>query len=135
MRRYRVIAVLGAALVLAGCGGSAEPGDSQPSKLAGPAEFARAVKEPARVTINVHVPNEGSIAGTDLWIPFDGIATRGGELPAPGTPLALYCRSGRMSAVAARTLAGLGYTDVVELEGGMEAWVASGRKLQPSASP
>ncbi|WP_104131256.1 rhodanese-like domain-containing protein [Cryobacterium sp. M91] len=51
------------------------------------------------------------------------------------TPLVIYCRTGRMSAVAATTLAELGYKDVVELDGGMDAWVTSGRTLlsQPPA--
>ena len=38
-----------------------------------------------------------------------------------------------MSAVAVGTLRDLGYTDVVELRGGMDAWVADGRELLPPA--
>jgi len=34
-----------------------------------------------------------------------------------------------MSDIAARTLVGLGYTDVWDLAGGMDAWVAAGRQL------
>ena len=34
-----------------------------------------------------------------------------------------------MSAEAVQTLRDLGYTDVVELRGGMEAWTADGRDL------
>ena len=34
-----------------------------------------------------------------------------------------------MSAVAAQALIELGYTDVVELDGGMHAWEASGRSV------
>jgi rhodanese-related sulfurtransferase len=116
------------ALLLAGCGGSGESSGSGP-RLAGPDEFAAAVAEPGRVTINVHVPDEGSIAGTDLSIPFDRIAARKSVLPGTSTPLAVYCRSGHMSAIAVRTLARLGYRDVVELEGGMVAWEAAGKKL------
>jgi len=89
------------------------------------------MEEPGRVTVNVHVPDEGSISGTDLWIPFDEVAARKSELPDPATPLAVYCRSGRMSAIAAETLAGLGFADVVELEGGMIAWEGAGKALLP----
>ncbi len=67
---------------------------------------------------------------TDLMIPYDRVGADHGRLPADrATPLAIYCRSGRMSALAARELAGLGYTDIVELAGGMNAWAASGRQL------
>lgn len=121
-----------ASVLLAGCGGRA--GESSPSRLVPPAAFATAVAEPPTVTINVHVPDAGSIAGTDLWIPFDRIDAQRSELPPRSTRLAVYCRSGRMSAIAVRTLAKLGFRDIVELRGGMEAWRASGRRLLPPGS-
>jgi phage shock protein E len=39
-----------------------------------------------------------------------------------------------MSAQAVRTLTGIGYTDIVELEGGTDAWQASGAKLAGAAA-
>jgi rhodanese-related sulfurtransferase len=100
------------------------------ARLVDPDEFAAAIAEPDRVTVNVHVPFEGDIAGTDLSIPFDQIAAQAFRLPADrDTGLAIYCRSGPMSAIAAETLRDLGYTDVVELRGGMRAWQADGRQL------
>lgn len=55
-----------------------------------------------------------------------------GELPADrATPLGVYCRAGRVSAEAVATLTDLGYPDVVEPAGGMQAWQAAGRPLQP----
>ena len=38
-----------------------------------------------------------------------------------------------MSAEAVATLQDLGYTEVTELRGGMDAWVADGRELLPPA--
>ena len=100
------------------------------SRLLGPDEFASAVAEPGRLTINVHVPYEGDIAGTDMSIPFDQIAEQADRLPHNrSAKLAIYCRSGPMSATAAEALRSLGYTDVVELAGGMKAWTATGRPL------
>lgn len=134
-----MVAVL-ASLVAPACSsgdGADRPGaDAPPSAAAqvGPAGFAARIGEPDVVTVNVHVPDEGSIAGTDLTVPFDEIS-RSGALPDDrGTPLAVYCRSGNMSADAVRDLVALGYTDVVELEGGFDAWVESGRPLEPPAS-
>ena len=95
-----------------------------------PAAFAAAMAEPGRVTIDVHVPFEGKLNAADLMIPYNEVAQRQSELPANrSTPLAIYCRSGFMSAIAAPELARLGFTDVVELSGGMDAWRASGRPL------
>ncbi len=103
---------------------------ASPSRLLGPDEFAAAIDDPARTTINVHVPFEGTLAGTDLMIPYDQIAQQTSRLPADRRlPLAVYCMTGGMSADAARSLAALGYTDIVELDGGMQAWQADGRPV------
>ena len=99
------------------------------SALVSPEEFARRVEDPKVVTINVHVPDEGSIAGTDLTIPFDQIATST-KLPSDlAAPLAVYCRSGNMSALAVKDLTAKGHTNIVELNGGFVAWVQTGRAL------
>lgn len=80
--------------------------------------------------INVHVPYAGEIENTDTFIPYDRIAERRDELPPePDAPIVVYCRSGRMSTVAATILVGLGYTDIRELDGGFEAWQAAGYPL------
>jgi phage shock protein E len=123
-----------AALALGQVAGGADAATPPRSRLVSPAVFARVVAARPTVTINVHVPDEGSIPGTDLWIPFDRIAARRTLLPPRSTRLAVYCRSGRMSAIAVRTFVRLGFTGVVELRGGMEAWQASGRKLLPAGT-
>lgn len=77
--------------------------------------------------INVHVPYEGQIKGTDADIPYDQVEARIRELPVDRTaPIVLYCRSGTMSATAAETLVRLGYTRVFNLEGGFLAWQQAG---------
>jgi rhodanese-related sulfurtransferase len=142
-RHAGLVMMCALALTVVACGGvrdQAEPptpsasavidADLPASRLLAPAEFAAAIDEPTRMTINVHVPYQGDIPGTDLSVPFDQIALRAGELPVDrATPLAIYCRSGPMSESAAVELAGLGYKDVVELQGGMKAWQNSGRPL------
>ena len=95
--------------------------------------FEAALANPDAVVINVHVPYEGEIEGTDLFLQYDRIDAA--SLPADrSTPLVVYCRSGSMSAEALITLAGLGYTSIVELEGGMNAWRKSGRQIASSVT-
>jgi rhodanese-related sulfurtransferase len=97
--------------------------------LLAPEAFEDLVAEDA-VLLNVHIPFEGDLEGTKLSIPFDQIAENKNQLPADkNTPLLVYCRSGRMSAIAAAELTQLGYKNVSDLAGGMVAWQASGRSI------
>jgi rhodanese-related sulfurtransferase len=80
--------------------------------------------------INVHIPFEGNIAKTDKSIPYDQIGQNLDKLPSDkNAKIVLYCRSGRMSAIAAETLVGLGYTNIWNLSGGMAAWEQAGLKI------
>lgn len=50
-------------------------------------------------------------------------------------PCVLYCAIGWRSALAAQTLQGMGYTHVVNLGGGFEAWKAQGLPVESWTTP
>lgn len=80
--------------------------------------------------INVHTPYEGEIAGTDTFIEYDSMKANEARLPSDrNTQIVLYCKSGRMSAQALKTLKKMGYKNVRHLKGGMDAWEKAGYEL------
>ena len=95
-----------------------------------PEELVSMLESKDFVVVNVHIPYEGEIEGTDLFIPYDDIGGRVEELPSQlDAKIVLYCRSGSMSAIAASTLVGAGFTNVWNLDGGMIAWEEAGFPL------
>jgi rhodanese-related sulfurtransferase len=85
------------------------------------------------VFINVHIPFEGNIAGTDLSIAYDQITdpVNLAQLPVDkNAKIVLYCRSGRMSAIAAEALVNQGYANVWDLTGGMVEWEQAGFDIE-----
>jgi len=123
------------ALLLAACAGQAQPTEAQPqsgqaTQQPGSSYTNISVQELQKMLankdftfVNVHIPFEGDIPDTDLSIPYDEIEQNLDRLPADkNARIVLYCRSGRMSSIAAEKLANQGYTNVQNLEGGMVAW-------------
>ena len=138
MRRFSIVLLLAVMAAVVGCSADTSATPSPTNSVAAavrqldPAQFAAEL--PHRMTVNVHVPDEGSLPDTDLALPYNRIADLQSQLPPDrATPIAIYCMTGHMSAIAGRTLTGLGYTDVVELRGGMQAWRAAGLLLVPAA--
>jgi len=73
--------------------------------------------------INVHIPFAGNIPGTDYFIHFDKIADNKHLLPKNKyAKIVVYCRSGYMRALATKDIINLGYAQVYDLQGGMNAW-------------
>jgi len=129
-----VLALLLAACGPAGSGSEGNQGGEFPKNADGYADIsveqlAGMLEETNLTLVNVHIPYEGEIAQTDLFIPFDQIAGYQDRLPDKDAPIVLYCRSGSMSTSAAQELAALGYTNVLEVDGGFNAWKAAGYEL------
>lgn len=107
-----------------------EQGSEQDFAILKSADLAVMLQKKDFLFINVHVPYEGEIANTDVFIPYDKIADKLDKLPKEkGAKIVLYCRSGRMSETAARALIQLGYERVSHLAGGMNDWKQSGYQI------
>lgn len=142
MRGSVVMALAALVLALGACGGVQKPAEptaastavSQPQSTVGYIDItAKQLKEMLAskdfTLVNVHIPYDGEIAQTDLFIPYNEIAGQLGKLPDKSARIVVYCRSGPMSTSAAQTLAAAGYANVMELYGGMSAWEAAGYEL------
>ena len=141
--RWVLLSFFAVALLSSACvplAGSGDTGGGTPPKAASggtaaghadisPEQLLAMMADGDVFLVNVHIPYEGEIAGTDAFISFDEIAEHLGEMPDGDVPIVLYCRSGPMSTTAAKELAAAGYGRLYELEGGMKAWEAAGQEL------
>lgn len=61
-----------------------------------------------------------------------GVLERDAEdaLPDLDAPLVLYCGGGYRSALAAKSLQDMGYTNVASMDGGWRAWTAAGYPVE-----
>jgi rhodanese-related sulfurtransferase len=80
-------------------------------------QFVKMFEKKDFILINVHIPYQGEIPDTEL--PKDKDAK-----------ILVYCMTGPMGYIAAEKLMDMGYTRVIHFEGGMKAWVDSGRQLR-----
>jgi rhodanese-related sulfurtransferase len=129
-----LVASVMAAAWLSGCGSS---GTKTTTTTAGtaiheidPSQLAEMLKTKDFVFINVHIPYQGEIAPTDLFLPYDQAAQLMDKLPQDkNAKIVVYCRSGRMSRIAVEEWAKAGYTNLYDLVGGFQAWEAAGYPL------
>ncbi|MFC5744670.1 rhodanese-like domain-containing protein [Actinomadura rugatobispora] len=103
------------------------------------AEVAEALEGGTAVVVDLREPDEvrrdGAIAGAVLaprgMLEFWADPACPYHRPEfdPATRTILYCASGGRSALAARSLKEIGYTDVAHLGGGLTAWEEDGRPV------
>jgi rhodanese-related sulfurtransferase len=94
-------------------------------------EFDQAIEEnESAFLLDVRTQTEweqdGHLENATL-IPHSELEAREGELPSEkDTMILLYCRSGNRSQDAAQTLVDLGFTNIIELETGINGWKDAG---------
>jgi molybdopterin/thiamine biosynthesis adenylyltransferase/rhodanese-related sulfurtransferase len=86
--------------------------------------------DPTAVLLDVREPDEyeqGALPGA-IHIPRGHLEAQvGTRVPDEDAQIIVYCAGGNRSAFAAKTLADLGYTDVVSMAGGFNKWKNEGR--------
>ncbi|MCO6453515.1 MAG: rhodanese-like domain-containing protein [Caldilineales bacterium] len=94
-------------------------------------ELSTMLEDKDFLMVNVHTPWQGDIQQTDQQLPFDQIEQSVDQLPArKDDQILLYCYSDGMAKTAAKSLIGLGYSNVWMLEGGTVAWEEAGFTLE-----
>jgi rhodanese-related sulfurtransferase len=88
-----------------------------------PIEFEKMINKPNTFLLDVHIPEQKHIDGTDVFIPYNEIDRNLSKLPKDkNTIILVYCRSGAMSKEASEKLVSIGYTRVYDLLGGINAY-------------
>jgi phage shock protein E len=97
-----------------------------------PADFDAVIRQAGTVVIDVRTPAEyamGHLAATiNIDVRSAEFRARAGE-PDRKQMYAVYCQTGHRSAAAAAVMVAGGFSDVVDLAGGLAAWLQSGRSV------
>jgi molybdopterin/thiamine biosynthesis adenylyltransferase/rhodanese-related sulfurtransferase len=100
-------------------------------------EAQRRISAGGVVVLDVREPDEfeqGALAGV-LHIPRGHLEAQiEGRITDKSMPVIVYCAGGVRSAFAAKTLAELGYTDVVSMDGGFGRWKDEGKPWKTPVS-
>jgi len=87
------------------------------------AELKSVLNEKDFFLMDVHIPEQTHITGTNAFIDYRKIRQNADKLPTDKNgKIVVYCRSGGMSRSAAYDLIDMGYTYVYDLEGGIKAF-------------
>jgi len=94
---------------------------------------ASSLREKGFFLVDVRTVEEhdtGAIPGTDVNIEFREIAKRHKEIGASlNDHIVVYCQSGKRGNIAADTLTELGYKNVYNIRGSVNAWLQAGYPL------
>jgi rhodanese-related sulfurtransferase len=132
LRRLSVLTLPAVLLVfgLTGTGSTSQVRQLTVQEVKAAMDKAPSLREKGFVLVDVRTVEEhdrGAIPGTDLNIDYRQIGQRHRELGvAPEDHIVVYCQSGKRSNIAADTLSELGYKNVYNIRGSMNAWLQAG---------
>ena len=91
-----------------------------------PQELDKILETRNTFLVDVHIPEQKHLEGTDLIIPYNKIKENLNKFPKnKNAEIIVYCKSGRMSIEASNALLEAGYTRVYNLTGGLNAYYES----------
>jgi len=131
--RMAVGAMAVAAIIgVSGCS-SSDPTGSSASQSTGQhmtaSDFSTAMAKPGTIVLDVRTPAEYASGhlpqAQNIDIEAGDFATKIASLDKNAT-YAVYCRSGNRSGVALEQMAGVGFTHLYDLDGGIGAWQSMG---------
>jgi phage shock protein E len=118
------------ALIGVGTGAASQVRQLSAQEVKNALDKASNLREKGFILVDVRTVEEhdmGAIPGTDLNIDFREIGKRHKELGASlDDHIVVYCQSGKRSNKAADTLSELGYKNVYNIRGSMNAWLQAG---------
>jgi rhodanese-related sulfurtransferase len=127
-----ILALAGASL-LVGPASASHVRQLSVQEVKGALDKAPSLREKGFILVDVRSVEEhdtGAIPGTDLNIEFREMAKRHREIGAGADDhIVVYCQSGKRSNIAADTLTELGYRNVYNIRGSVNAWMQAGFPL------
>jgi phage shock protein E len=118
------------AFVLTGIGSASQVRQLSVQEVKKALDNAPSLREKGFVLVDVRTVEEhdrGAIPGTDLNIEFREMGQRHREIGAGlEDHIVVYCQTGKRSNIAADTLNDLGYKNVYNIRGSMNAWLHAG---------
>jgi rhodanese-related sulfurtransferase len=128
MRRLFILlaALLGVTTLVTGCSSTGSVSTMKPN------EFVTAMGQPGTVIIDVRTPAEYAAAHVDnavnINVEASDFTTRVAGLDK-NTTYAVYCRTGRRSAIASDQMADAGFSSILNLDGGLVDLQAAGAPI------
>lgn len=123
----KIIPILAFILFISGC----QFQKPEYLKMVSAADLNKLMQRQDIFLVDVHTPQQQHIKGTDLFIPYNEVEKYQDKLPKDkNTPIYLYCKSGNMANAAAKSLHELGYSNLTNLENGVNAWQKAGFAFQ-----
>ncbi|PTL59712.1 rhodanese-like domain-containing protein [Paraconexibacter algicola] len=138
-RLLRTVIALAASGGLVACGGDDRSTGATPDAsftTVTPAQIAPRAAAGEVLLVDVREDDEWQAghAGDAQHVPLAEVSGRLDRLrtEAAGRPIAFICRSGNRSGQAARAAVDAGLTQVINVDGGMGAWLAAGLPIVPA---